>query len=231
MADGGTPNRPAVRPRNPRRVEKSAMRAAKKRAAARARRRRQVGAVGGAVVGVLAVIVLVVFLVRSGGSNTDAAASPSNTASASSSASSASACPNTPAKPTAVPIPADADPALKTKPKVGKGEGDLTKLNVTALVQGKGAEVQKCQMISVNYVGVSYKTGDEFDASWKRNEPFSFQIGLGNVIQGWDQGLVGVKVGSRVQLDIPANLAYGEQAQSGPSGPLRFVVDVLAAAS
>src|SRR5262249_13927149 len=107
------------------------------------------------------------------------------------------------------------DPALKTKPTVTKGTGDLTKLNVTTLVQGTGPAVTAGQTISVNYVGVSYKTGDEFDSSWKRNEPASFQIGTGNVIKGWDQGLVGVKVGSRVQLDIPADLAYGDKPSGG----------------
>jgi peptidylprolyl isomerase len=122
------------------------------------------------------------------------------------------------------------DPALKTKPTVAKGTGDLTKLNVSTLIQGTGPAVQAGQTIKVNYVGVSYKTGDEFDSSWKGGQPASFQIGTGNVIKGWDQGLVGVKVGSRVQLDIPADLAYGDNPGQGqPGGPLRFVVDVLSA--
>jgi peptidylprolyl isomerase len=79
-------------------------------------------------------------------------------------------------------------------------------------------------------VGVFYADGKEFDSSWSRGEPASFPIGVGQVIPGWDQGLVGVNVGSRVQLDIPAELAYGNDKSSGrPTGPLRFVVDVLAA--
>jgi peptidylprolyl isomerase len=82
----------------------------------------------------------------------------------------------------------------------------------------------------VNYVGVTYADGKEFDSSWSRSQAFSFQAGAGNVIQGWDQGLVGVKVGSRVQLDIPADLAYGEKPSGGqPAGALRFIVDVLSA--
>ena len=86
------------------------------------------------------------------------------------------------------------------------------------------------QTLSVNYVGVSMTTGKEFDSSWSRNEPFSFQVGTGSVIQGWDQGLVGVPVGSRVQLDIPTDLAYGANPPSQDvAGPLRFVVDVLSA--
>ncbi len=75
---------------------------------------------------------------------------------------------------------------------------------------------------------MAYPTGKEFDASWNRGEPFSFTLGQGGVIKGWDQGLAGVTVGSRVQLDIPADLAYGENPADGqPGGPLRFVVDVL----
>jgi peptidylprolyl isomerase len=122
------------------------------------------------------------------------------------------------------------DPALKTKPAVSAGTGDLTALKVTTLIQGKGPAVQLDQHITVNYVGVTYKDGNEFDSSWKAGRPFDFTIGQGNVIKGWDQGLVGVKVGSRVQLDIPADLAYGDNPGNGaPGGPLRFVVDVLSA--
>ncbi|HEX7744766.1 MAG TPA: FKBP-type peptidyl-prolyl cis-trans isomerase, partial [Micromonosporaceae bacterium] len=125
---------------------------------------------------------------------------------------------------------AGADPALATKPKVSAGSGQLTKLTVTPLIEGKGAPAQTGQRLTVNYVGVTYATGQEFDASWNRGEPFSFQLGNGDVLKGWDQGLVGVKVGSRVQLDLPADLAYGENPGNGaPGGPLRFVVDVLAA--
>jgi peptidylprolyl isomerase len=128
------------------------------------------------------------------------------------------------------PLPEGADAALRTKPTPAAGSGDLPKLVVTPLVPGTGAPVAPGQLISVNYVGVSYRTGEEFDSSWKRRQPFVFQVGTGKVIAGWDQGLLGVKVGSRVQLDIPAALAYGDNARGGaPSGPLRFVVDVLSA--
>jgi peptidylprolyl isomerase len=124
---------------------------------------------------------------------------------------------------------ASVNPALATKPTVTAGSGELTKLNVTTLVQGTGSPVALDQTVSVNYVGVSYKTGVEFDSSWKEgSKPFSFAVGQGKVIKGWDQGLVGVKVGSRVQLDIPSDLAYGDNPSGGrPAGPLRFVVDVL----
>ncbi|MBV1852963.1 FKBP-type peptidyl-prolyl cis-trans isomerase [Catellatospora tritici] len=123
------------------------------------------------------------------------------------------------------PLPEGADPALKTKPAATKGEGDLTKLSPKVLIEGKGAAVKSGDHITVNYVGVSYKTGEEFDASWGRQQAFDFTIGQGAVIQGWDQGLLGIKVGSRVQLDIPSEMAYGDNGQV--PGPLRFIVDIL----
>jgi peptidylprolyl isomerase len=123
-----------------------------------------------------------------------------------------------------------ADSALKTKPTVTAGTGDLTALKVTPLITGTGATVTAGQNLTVNYVGVTYKDGKEFDSSWSRSQPFDFVVGQGNVIKGWDQGLVGVKVGSRVQLDIPSDLAYGDNPGNGaPGGALRFVVDVLSA--
>ncbi|MBT8226315.1 MAG: peptidylprolyl isomerase, partial [Dactylosporangium sp.] len=119
---------------------------------------------------------------------------------------------------------------LQTRPTVAAGAGTLTELRVTTLVEGDGPATAAGQTIAVQYVGASYTTGEEFDASWSRGQPFSFALGQGQVIQGWDQGLVGVKVGSRVQLDIPSAMAYGDESTGGaPTGPLRFVVDVLSA--
>jgi peptidylprolyl isomerase len=110
------------------------------------------------------------------------------------------------------------------------GEGAVEELKVTALVKGKGPKVAAGQQIVVNYVGVTYADGKEFDSSWQRQQPFPLAIGVGQVIPGWDEGLVGVTVGSRVQLDIPAEMAYGENPSGGaPAGDLRFVVDVLQA--
>jgi peptidylprolyl isomerase len=136
------------------------------------------------------------------------------------------------ASPSASAAPAvSLDPALQTKPTVSAGSADLTELKVENLITGTGPETKSGQTLSVNYVGVSYTTGAEFDASWKTGQPFSFQVGSGGVIKGWDEGLVGVKVGSRVQLDIPTDLAYGPNAAANgqPAGPLRFVVDILSA--
>ncbi|MDI1464508.1 FKBP-type peptidyl-prolyl cis-trans isomerase [Catellatospora sp. KI3] len=124
------------------------------------------------------------------------------------------------------PVPAGADPALKTKPAITKGDqAALTKLGVTMLVEGKGAVVKAGDSITVNYVGATYKDGKEFQATWDMKQAFTTVIGNGQVIPGWDQGLVGVKVGSRVQLDIPSEMAYGDNGQI--PGPLRFIVDVL----
>ena len=198
--------------------KRAAAKAAKARAAA-AKRRRQalLGALAGvAVAGVI--VAAFVFIGRSG-SDGKTGAQPSDVPT--------SAAAENAAFP---PLPQGADPALGQKPAVTAGTGELTKLTVTTLIEGKGPATRTGQQITVNYVGVSFKTGAEFDASWKRSEAFPFQLGAGNVIQGWDQGLVGVKVGSRVQLDIPSDLAYGDNPGGGrPGGPLRFVVDVLAA--
>jgi peptidylprolyl isomerase len=189
-------------------------RAAAARAAAAKRRWRKIGVTVATVAAVAALIWAVVLLVRSG-----------NTATPSSAAATPTPAATAPAFPQ---LPAGADPALGTKPVTSAGTGDLTKLAVTTVVQGQGVAVKAGDNITVNYVGVSYKTGAEFDASWKRSQTFPFVLGKGNVIPGWDQGLVGVKVGSRVQLDIPASLAYGDNPTDGsPAGPLRFVVDVL----
>jgi peptidylprolyl isomerase len=131
----------------------------------------------------------------------------------------------TSAKPIIVPT----DDALSQKPTVLKGTGTVTKLQTTTLIEGTGPATVNGETLSVNYVGVNYATGAEFDSSWSRNQTFSFQLGAGNVIPGWDQGLVGVKIGSRVQLDIPQSLAYPGTTSGPTSGALRFVVDIISA--
>jgi peptidylprolyl isomerase len=206
--------------RTPTRAEK---RKAWKEAAARAeaaRRRRNIigGTVGSIVVGAL--LVTTVSVVVRNGKDDDGTDTPASNGTQ-------AAAPTAQGFP---PLPAGADSALATKPAASKGTGEVTSLVVTPLIKGTGAATQNGQQLTVNYVGVSFKTGEEFDSSWSRSQTFDFQLGAGRVIKGWDQGLVGVTVGSRVQLDIPSNLAYGDDAGSGPSGPLRFIVDVLAAA-
>lgn len=126
------------------------------------------------------------------------------------------------------PQAAPLDPALQTAPEIAAGKGRVTKLAVTPLVQGQGPAVAAGQTISMNYVGATYRDGKVFDSSWKSGRPLQTEIGVGRLIPGFDQGLVGVPVGSRVQLDIPAAEAYGEKPTGGqPAGDLRFVVDVL----
>jgi len=122
-------------------------------------------------------------------------------------------------------------PAEKTKPKVTVPTGaPPKKLEVKELEEGSGAEVKAGDEVTVQYVGVNYKNGKEFDSSWSRNEPFSLTLGAGSVIPGWEQGIEGMKVGGRRELIIPPELAYGEEGRP-PAIPsnetLVFVIDLL----
>jgi peptidylprolyl isomerase len=206
-------------------AEKRAEAKANKARARAMQKRRQTLSVVGSAAAVIAVVVGLILWIG----NTPTGTSPTADAS-----SAAALDPGAAATPTAVafpPVPEGADPALSQKPEAKAGSGTVKELKTTTLIEGTGAAAQAGQTIQVNYVGVTYADGKEFDNSWKRQEAFSFQLGAGNVIQGWDKGLVGVKVGSRVQLDIPADQAYGENPGEGrPGGALRFVVDVLSAA-
>jgi peptidylprolyl isomerase len=97
--------------------------------------------------------------------------------------------------------------------------------------KGTGAVAKKGDTVTVQYVGVGYDSEEEFDSSWSRNEPFTFTLGAGEVIKGWDKGVVGMKVGGRRELVIPANLAYGANPPSpaiAPNEALVFVIDLLA---
>jgi peptidylprolyl isomerase len=120
---------------------------------------------------------------------------------------------------------------LSKEPKVTVPTGAApSKLETKELIAGTGAEAKAGDTVTVNYVGVLYKGGKEFDASWKRDEPFSFALGKGQVIAGWDQGVAGMKVGGRRELIIPAALGYGAKGSGTsipPNAPLVFVVDLL----
>jgi FKBP-type peptidyl-prolyl cis-trans isomerase len=103
-------------------------------------------------------------------------------------------------------------------------------LEIKDIWEGTGEEAKVGQNVTVHYVGVAFSTGEEFDASWNRNAPFTFPLGEGRVIQGWDLGVQGQKVGGRRQLTIPAHLAYGNQSPTPlikPGETLIFVVDLL----
>jgi peptidylprolyl isomerase len=104
-----------------------------------------------------------------------------------------------------------------------------TELQAEDLVIGDGAEATAGMQVTVDYAGISWSSGREFDASWNRNDTFSFGLGAGQVIPGWDQGVQGMKVGGRRRLTIPPNMAYGSQGAGGVIGPnetLIFVVDL-----
>ena len=105
-------------------------------------------------------------------------------------------------------------------------------LQVVDEVVGDGTEAKAGMTVSAHYVGVAYSTGEEFDASWNRGQPFTFKLGAGQVIPGWDAGVQGMKVGGRRKLTIPSALAYGARGAGGvikPHEPLVFVVDLLSA--
>ncbi len=105
-----------------------------------------------------------------------------------------------------------------------------TDLVVTDITAGDGAEATPGANVEVHYVGVTHSTGEEFDASYNRDQPLSFRLGAGQVISGWDQGVAGMKVGGRRQLVIPPHLGYGDRGAGGVIGPgetLIFVVDLL----
>jgi peptidylprolyl isomerase len=118
-----------------------------------------------------------------------------------------------------------------TKPEVEVPEGPPpAELAVEDLETGDGDEAQSGDQVSVQYVGVDYEAGEEFDSSYGTGEPFTFQLGAGEVIDGWDQGVEGMKVGGRRQLVIPPDLAYGKQGQPpaiGPNATLVFVIDLV----
>ncbi len=117
------------------------------------------------------------------------------------------------------------------RPEIGKPEGDIPfELGIDDIVVGDGDEATKGTKVSVHYVGVAFSTGEEFDASWNRGQPFEFKLGQGQVIPGWDAGVEGMKVGGRRQLTIPSAMAYGARGAGGaikPHEPLVFVVDLL----
>ena len=116
------------------------------------------------------------------------------------------------------------------KPAVTVPEGEPpSDLRVDDLVEGDGELAAAGMLATVDYVGVSWSTGSEFDASWNRNDTFSFNLGAGEVIPGWDQGVQGMKVGGRRQLTIPPDLGYGTLGAGGviaPNETLIFVVDL-----
>jgi peptidylprolyl isomerase len=125
---------------------------------------------------------------------------------------------------------ATGDTDLTKKPKVDVPDQPVSSLEKKDIVVGKGPAAKAGDTIEVQYVGVAQSTGKQFDASWDRGaEPFVFPLGQGQVIPGWDEGIVGMKAGGRRQLTIPPDMAYGAQGAPpdiGPNETLVFVVDL-----
>lgn len=164
-------------------------------------------------------------LAPSGGATAaSVSATVSSTSTASATSSSASATVSTPKPPS----------PLSKKPVVKVPGGSAPKtLVIRDLIPGTGATAAAGKKLTVNYVGVLFKGGAEFDASWKRSQTFPFTLGQGQVIPGWDKGLPGMRVGGRRELIIPAAQAYGAQGSPPtipPNSPLVFVIDLLAVA-
>ena len=120
---------------------------------------------------------------------------------------------------------------MATKPEVTIPPGPPpTSLVTEDLVVGTGPEAAAGSTVAVHYVGVAWSTKQQFDASWDRGREFSFALGAGRVIRGWDEGVAGMKVGGRRRLVIPPSLGYGDRGAGGaikPGETLVFVVDLL----
>jgi peptidylprolyl isomerase len=118
-----------------------------------------------------------------------------------------------------------------TKPEIDfPGDAAPTELVIEDLTKGDGQEAGAGDTISAHYVGVAHSTGEEFDASWNRGAPLDFRLGVGQVIRGWDDGIVGMKVGGRRKLVIPPHLGYGDRGAGAAikgGETLIFVVDLV----
>lgn len=160
----------------------------------------QIRALAGFVV-VLAIVVAAVLIGRSGGDDEGTDTGTSGLA-------------DTSVKPV-IEVPSDPAP---------------TELVSEDIVDGDGDAAAAGDQLTVQYVGVDYETGEQFDASWDNGQPFEFQLASGGVIKGWDEGIVGMKVGGRRELTIPPDLAYGPQGSPpaiGPDATLVFVIDLI----
>jgi FKBP-type peptidyl-prolyl cis-trans isomerase len=102
---------------------------------------------------------------------------------------------------------------------------DFDELNIEVLEEGEGKEAEDGDELTVNYKGTLIN-GNQFDSSYDRNEPFVFVLGIGQVIDGWDQGLVGMKVGEKRKIEIPSSLGYGEMGSGSIPGNAGLIFEV-----
>jgi FKBP-type peptidyl-prolyl cis-trans isomerase len=133
------------------------------------------------------------------------------------------------ATPKATATPDNTDVTKKPKVTV-PDELPPDKLQSVDIVKGKGPAAKKGDKVSMQYVGLTWSTSVEFDSSWERGEPYTLTLGKGDVIKGWDEGIVGMRKGGRRELTIPADLAYGAQGSPpkiGPNECLRFIIDLV----
>jgi peptidylprolyl isomerase len=119
----------------------------------------------------------------------------------------------------------------REKPEIDfPGDEPPNEFVVEDLIEGDGDTATAGRTVSAHYVGVAHSSGEEFDASWNRGAPLDFRLGVGQVIQGWDRGIEGMRVGGRRRLVIPPHLAYGDRGAGSAIGPgetLIFVVDLV----
>ena len=166
---------------------------------------------------------LALFAVACGDDEEEPAAAPAETAAETQATAEADA----PAK-----EPAAISKDLEEKPSIQSPGGEPpTELETEDVVKGKGATAKEGDNVTVQYVGVNWSDGAEFDASWNSGQPFTFTLGAGNVIPGWDEGVAGMKEGGRRKLTIPPDLGYGQRGAGRdikPGETLVFVVDLLA---
>jgi peptidylprolyl isomerase len=131
----------------------------------------------------------------------------------------------------AIPTTPKPPPDLSTEPVVRVPKGPPPRrLVIRDLIRGTGQVARAGDTVTVNYVGVLYKTGRTFDSSWSRHQPFTTPLSTGSVIAGWVEGISGMRVGGRRELIIPPRLAYGKAGSGStipPNSTLIFIVDLL----
>jgi peptidylprolyl isomerase len=135
-----------------------------------------------------------------------------------------------------VPVRAETDLKFKANGLVGPEPKPImpsgpppVSLAIQDLIEGIGPGAGLGTSVTVQYVGVDYKTGKKVDSSWDRGQPLTFELGSGSVMEGWEQGIEGMEVGGRRELVVPPGLTFGNQRvkTGAPGSTLVFVIDLL----